>query len=160
MAPKIFYRVESKYSCARYAVGEGVSAKDSESLLTFESPDYYLRKALSNHLEWNCKTPSMFISVYSEESVAMKEAKRRINERNPDVRVLKIDMRKHWRASSEQVEYRDLRFLAQELGVWIEKKAWNNSKYEYIFLKHIPEDVIVEIADEDYVKDYVYDLER
>ena len=42
-----------------------------------------------------------------------------------------------------KAQYRDLRKLAVKFGLWIPYKSWHNSEYEWVFLEHIPDHMIV-----------------
>ena len=77
--------------------------------------------------------------MYRYEGVAHREANRRVREGKKDVRVYEINMRR----SDERREYRDIRRLAEGLEIDIPERAWNNSKYEYIFLHHVPDSEVV-----------------
>ena len=77
--------------------------------------------------------------MYCDEEVAFREAERRVGEGRKDVRVYKIITQK-----TERMEYRNIRLLAERLGLYIPERAWNNSKYEYIVLHHIPDSAIVD----------------
>jgi len=81
--------------------------------------------------------------MYCDESVAYREAERRVREGKNDVRVYVIDMRE----SDERREYRNVRLLAEKLGFYIPERAWNNSKYEYIFLHDVPDSAVVSWTD-------------
>lgn len=70
------------------------------------------------------------ISVYFDEGVAQREARRRVGDRKKDVRVYKINVRR----SDGRREYRNIRLLAERLDFDIPERAWNESEYEYIFL--------------------------
>jgi hypothetical protein len=56
-----------------------------------------------------------------------------------DVRIYKINTS----FCNERTEYRNIRRLAKQLGLWIPDDAWNNSEHEYIFLWYIPDDAVV-----------------
>lgn len=79
--------------------------------------------------------------MYCDEGVAQREAERRIGEGKKDARVYKINMRR----SDERREYRNIRLLAERLDFDIPKRAWNNSRYEYIFLHHVPDSAVVQL---------------
>lgn len=81
--------------------------------------------------------------MYCDEGVAQREAERRIGEGKKDVRVYKINMRR----SDERREYRNIRLLAERLDFDIPERAWNNSKYEYIFLHHVPDSAVVDLME-------------
>jgi hypothetical protein len=46
------------------------------------------------------------------------------------------------------VEFRKLRALAEKLRLEIPHEAWNNSKYEYVFWREIPDSTIVDEIDD------------
>ena len=77
--------------------------------------------------------------MYCVQGVAHREAERRVQDGKKDVRVYEINMRK----SHERREYRNIRRLAERLDLDIPERAWNNSKYEYIFLHHVPESAVM-----------------
>jgi len=66
---------------------------------------------------------------------ARKEAMRRKKEGKRNVTITVIDTSKPRR----RVEYRNARGLASRLGCEIPEQAWHNSKYEWLFLHHIPQ---------------------
>lgn len=98
---------------------------------------------VERHLDWGNRVPTPFISMYCDEGVAQREAERRIGEGKKDVRVYKINMRR----SDERREYRNIRLLAERLDFDIPERAWNNSKYEYIFLHHVPDSAVVDLME-------------
>jgi hypothetical protein len=159
MAPCIFYRVESSSSRAKYCDGKGIFAEDTKLMLSFDSNHPQLRPKVKNHLNWNCQVPSPFISVYANKHTAMWEAKRRIEAKHRDVCYFKIDVRRIWRKPCERVEYRNMRKLAKKLQIKIRNRALNNSKHEYIFLHHVPDDAIVNTGYAREVREYFEDCE-
>ena len=139
MGPYIFFRVEDEDSRARYFDGEGLFAEDMNTWVDFKSWDRRLLGQVERHLDWGNRVPTPFISMYCDEGVAQREAERRIGEGKKDVRVYEINMRR----SDERREYRNIRLLAERLDFDIPERAWNNSKYEYIFLHHVPDSAVV-----------------
>ncbi|KAH7371168.1 hypothetical protein BKA66DRAFT_470320 [Pyrenochaeta sp. MPI-SDFR-AT-0127] len=77
--------------------------------------------------------------MYCDKEVANREGNRRLGTGATDVRIYEIDM---WRSSMRR-EYRNVRRLAKQTGVKIPSCAWNNSEYEYIVFRHVPEKAIV-----------------
>lgn len=94
---------------------------------------------IEQHLDWGNRHPTPFISTYCEKSVARREAERRVEQGKKDVRIYTIDMDD----SDEPAQYRDVRPLAEKLGLYINNYAWHNSMYEWVFLHHVPDDAIV-----------------
>ena len=139
MGPHIFFRVEDDESRARYRGRAGIFAEDRKTRVDFNSWDEELLSQVERHLEWRNRVPTPFISMYCDEGAAHREANRRIDREKDNVRVYKINMRR----SHERREYRDLRRLADGLDFDIPDCAWNNSKYEYIFLHHVPNSAVV-----------------
>ncbi len=139
MTPYIFYRVEDRDSRAQYLDQEGIFAEDTNTEVDLFGSSRRLCSQLENHLDWGSRIPTVFISAYCDEEVAWSEANRRVRDGKEGVVVHTIDIRKRDRP----VEYRNIRLLAKRLGVWIPECAWNNSKYEYIFLHHVPESAVV-----------------
>jgi hypothetical protein len=138
MGPYIFFRVEDEDSRAQYSGEDGLFAEDTHTWVDFNWWDWRLRGQVERHLDWRNRVPTPFISMYCDEAVAHREVKRRVEEGKKDVRVYMINMRE----SDERREYRNIR-LAERLGFDIPERAWNNSKYEYIFLHHVPESAVV-----------------
>lgn len=132
MGPYKFYRVEDEDSRARFVDGEGIFAEDLNTRIEFD-PDLVLR-----HLHWRNRVATPFISMYSDEDVAMREAIRRVEEGKEEVRVYTIDVRE----CDERREYRNLRRLAETRDFEIPKFAWKNSKYEYLWLHHVPDSAV------------------
>jgi hypothetical protein len=159
MAPVIFYRVQSDSSRAKHVDGEGISAEDMKTMLGFNrNDDDKLRRKVHDHLNWNCRNPSIYISAYADEPTAMWEARRRIETgHHLDVLILKIDVSKTWKKPCERIEYRNIRGLAENLEIDIPHRAWKNSEHEYIFLHHVPDNAIIEIGDEEDIWQYFED---
>jgi hypothetical protein len=141
MAPRVFYRVEDADSSARYVEGKGILAADTETVVHFANKGDTLLRQVKQHLHWGNRRPTPFISTYCYKSAAWREAKRRAERGKEDVAVYKIDMNR----ARERAEYRDIRRLASELGLYIEPNAWNNSEHEWIFLHCVPEEAVVEL---------------
>jgi hypothetical protein len=142
MAPRVFYRVEDADSSARYVDGKGILAADTKTVVNFGDKGDTLLRQVKQHLHWGNRRPTPFISTYCDESAALREADRRVG-RDKDVTVYKIDMDD----THERVEYRDVRRLATKLGLRIEPNAWHNSKHEWIFLRHVPDEAVVVFAE-------------
>ena len=140
MAPYIFFRVEDEDSRARYVDEEGLFAEDTETWVDFNSWDRSLIRQVERHLDWGNRVPTPFISMYCHKGVAFREAERRVGDGKMEVGVYKINMRR----SDERREYRNLRLLAERLDIDIPECAWNNSKYEYIFLHDVPDSAVVD----------------
>jgi hypothetical protein len=124
MGPYIFFRVEDEDSRARYSGEEGLFAEVTDTWLDFKSWDWKLFGKVERHLDWENRVPMPFISMYCDEGVAHREARRRVGERKKDVRVYMINMRR----SDEHREYRNIQLLAERLGFDISERAWNNSE--------------------------------
>ena len=139
MGPYIFFRVEDEDSRARYFDGEGLFAEDKNTRVDFRSCDRRLFGQVEKHLDWGNRVPTPFISMYCDEDVAHREARRRVRE-GKDVRVYTVNMRE----SDERREYRNIRLLAERLHFVIPEHAWNNSEYEYVFLHHVPDSAVVD----------------
>jgi hypothetical protein len=139
MAPNIFYRVEDKGSRAQYVYKRGILAEDRTTVVDFHKRGSQLRRQVENHLDWGSRTSSPFISMYNNEEAALNEAERRVEAGKKEVVVHQIDT---WK-KDRLVEYRNMRLLAKKIGAEIPKRAWHNSKYEYIALHHIPNSAIL-----------------
>ena len=139
MGPYIFFRVEDEDSRARHFGEEGLFADDTDTRVDFNRWDWRLRSQVERHLDWGNRAPTPFISMYCHEGVALREAERRVRDGKKDVRIYEINMRE----SDERREYRNLRLLAEKLDFDIPERAWNNSKYEYIFLQHVPDSAVI-----------------
>ena len=138
MGPYIFFRVEDEDSRARYFGEEGLFAEDTDTWVDFKSWDEGLLGEVERRLDCGNRVPTPFISMYCHEGVALREAEPRVGDGKMVVRVYKINMRR----SDERREYRNLRLLAEKLDFDIPECAWNNSKYEYIFLQHVPDSAV------------------
>ena len=136
----MFFRVEDSESRARYYGREGLFAEDTDTWVDFIGCDERLFSQVERHLEWRNRVPTPFISMYCDEGVASREAERRVRAGKKYVRVYKIDIRR----GGEHVEWYKLRHLADVLELDIPKRALNNSKYEYIFLHHVPGSAVVD----------------
>lgn len=135
----LFYRVEDEYSQARTADRRGIWAGERRARVDFKARHGCKPKALDqhvmNHLDWSNRRPTPFISMYKDYTVAFEEANRRKRRGMKKVAITVVDVRKVY----GKVKFRNVRRLAHRLQRWIPKKAWHNSKYEYIFLHHIPD---------------------
>ena len=137
MGPYILFRVEDDESRARYYGRAGLFAEDRNTRVDFDSWDEELLSEVEAHLDWGNRVPTPFISMYCDEDVAHREAERRVRAGKNNVRVYEIDMRGH-----KHREWRNVRRLAKRLDLDIPKRALNNSKYEYIFLHHVPHSAV------------------
>ncbi|KAI1345432.1 hypothetical protein F5Y01DRAFT_300523 [Xylaria sp. FL0043] len=136
-SPRIFYRVYDEGSQARMTKS-GIWAA-GQVKVDFGKSSFRLMRCLEEHLEWLSRKASPFVSVYSNERAAFREAGRRRENGKKHVTITCINTR---RIGYGRVQYRNVRRLAEELDVKIAKKAEHNSKYEYVFLYHIPREVI------------------
>ncbi|KAF2137796.1 uncharacterized protein K452DRAFT_204014, partial [Aplosporella prunicola CBS 121167] len=133
----IYWRVQDEYSGTYYSPGYGFFARDTSSEIDF-TRNHMVHDALAKHLDWGNRCPTPFISVYCDEETAFEEADRRVLRRNGNVTVSKI----HTRRSQCPLEYRNVQILAIKHDVWIPERAFHNSKFEYVFLHHIPAECI------------------
>lgn len=135
MARKKFYRVVHARSRGWYLERKGIYAEDQDRGITFGSRRGVLRRAFGRHLNGKSHYASPFFSMYDDEYVARSQAKKRFEEGWEDVTIYEIDLR----ASNRRVEYRNVRRLADKLGIKIPYYAWDNSEHEWIVLGHIPD---------------------
>ncbi|KAI0967658.1 hypothetical protein F4678DRAFT_445118 [Xylaria arbuscula] len=140
-SPRCFWRVEDENSQARTRNSE-IRAAGVGGDFRHMSPQ--LRECLERHLDWADRTPSPFISAYCDEDAANREVNRRLDRGKRHVTITKIDVTD---LDYGTVEFRNLRRLAANLGLWIQELAWNNSEHEYIFLHHIPSKAIEDVID-------------
>lgn len=138
-APTKFFRVDDADSRAVYIKGEGIFAEDDYKWVDFDGTGARLFGQIKRHLRWANRRPTQFISAYFDKDVAWREAERRRLDGKKDVRIHIINTKKR----KEAIEYRYVRRLAKKVGLSIRDEAWNNSKYEYIFLRRIPQSMIV-----------------
>lgn len=144
MGPYKFYRVEDEDSRAEYVENAGLWAENTATRVDFRSYDETLFEQVGRHLDWANREPTPFISMYGDKDVAEREANRRVRDGKQNVRVYTINMRM---LEKNQCEYRNARRLADKLRLYIPKHAWNNSKYEYICLHHVPQVAIIDRED-------------
>lgn len=144
---RYFYRVEDEHSQAVTTPGKGISAAGRAGInlgATYGNQAEELRWNLQNHLDWSSNYKSPFISAYDDEDVAFSIAEGRKEKLGRQhVTVTKIDVSK----VHGQVEFRELRPLAERLGVWIPDKAYHNSEREWIFLHDIPDEAVVGVVE-------------
>jgi hypothetical protein len=145
MVPNFYYRVHDSSSRASWTK-TGFKAEDTHTYVDFDYLSDWLSDVLDEHLDWASSTPSSLISAYSDERTAMREARRRVEAGKWDVVIAVIDIREWER--NRPVTFRKVRDLAEELGLEIPHKAWNNSKYEYVFWHEIPDSMIVDKIDD------------
>ncbi|OSS54036.1 hypothetical protein B5807_01454 [Epicoccum nigrum] len=142
-APRKFWRVEDSSSRACYTEGEGILAEATDTAVSFGRQGTALRAQLRRHLDWSNRRRTPFVSVYSDRRAAWREAERRVAAGKRHVVVYKIDVD----CSCERVEYRHVQLLAETLRLRIAYRAWNNSKYEWVFLHAVPDSAVVGVAE-------------
>ena len=138
-----FYRVEDEGSQAVTVLGQGITAAGKQSInlsAKFGLDGRVLWENLEQHLDWNSDHKSPFISTYDNEDVAFDIAcgRKRLGKKRVSITV--IDVSKVY----GQVEFREMRRLVWSLDGWIQEEAYNNSKHEWVFLHHIPDEAIVD----------------
>lgn len=111
--------------------------------MDFKRNPVALLAKLEQHLDWNNRDPSPFISMYSDEFVARREGYRRVRAGKREVRIYKIDRY----ASDERMEYRSVQGLAKRLRFEIPEYALNNSMQEYVCLYRVPDSAVVDWED-------------
>jgi hypothetical protein len=136
--PSVFFRVQDEYSQAQYCEHSGILSKN-QSNASFDPCLPETRQSLRDHLDWANKKPSPFISVYSDQATALRDARRRLADGYEDVVIWEIDTRR----GPETSQYRKIRLLASIYRIWIPRKAWNNSEHEWLFLHRVPDCMIV-----------------
>ncbi|KAI0814535.1 hypothetical protein GGR55DRAFT_675824 [Xylaria sp. FL0064] len=141
-SPRVFWRVEDEHSRAQTVDFNGISAEANIDI-DFGEMSYILQECLARHLDWSDRTPSPFISTYSDEGAAYREADRRLYRGKSNVTITEINLEE---LPYGTVQYRNIRTLAKKLKVWIEEEAYNNSEYEYIFLNHVPWEAVAHVT--------------
>jgi hypothetical protein len=136
--PSVFYRVQDKGSQARYHEHSGILSRN-QSNASFDPQLSSTRQAILHHLNWASEEPSVYISVYSDWTKALRDARRRLASGYQDVVIWKIDTRR----GCEMTQYRNIRRLARRCEIRVPKKAWNNSEHEWLFLHRVPDSMIV-----------------
>ena len=144
-APKTFYRVEDASSCARRIKGAGIVALRKTKYTWNDDATVRLVK---DHLDWRSRKRSPFISVYDTLERAQYEARRRVRHNSSDVVIWEIKTtsrgkRRRGRKDWPRAEYRNLTKYAEKRGFDIPKVALNMSEHEWLFLRSIPECMIV-----------------
>lgn len=141
-APTIFFRVQDEDSRDQYRDSKGIYATAQSNSMLFDIKKHYydIRDEVVKHLNWDNRDPTCLISTYANESVAQDQAQRRIDNGKEEVVILVIDTSQYLGGA----QYRDLRKLVEKIGLSIPKKAGNNSEYEWVFLDHIPDYMIVD----------------
>ena len=143
-APVEYYRVQDNSSATPFDEENGFVAKDHKLQLKMFHPRNRSEKqnlfdALDRHLDWYDKTPSPFISVYSDWDTAVSSAEARAKKGKRGVFIAHINVE-----DIEGLWYRCVPKLAEEVGLWIQAQALRNSKKEFVFLHHIPAEVVTE----------------
>jgi hypothetical protein len=134
----VFFRVQDEYSQAQYHEHGGILSRN-QSNASFDPQLSSTRQMILDHLDWASREPSVFISVYSDWTTALRNARRRLAGGYQDVVIWKIDTRR----GCEMTQYRNIRHLARRCGIWVPQKAWNNSEYEWLFLHRVPDSMVV-----------------
>ena len=137
MAPLEYYRVHDNSSATHFNKENGFFAGDTQLQLRMFSrnPSEYrnLFSALDRHLDWSDRTPSPFISVYSDYDTAVNSAIARVHQGKRRVFIAHIDVE-----GFEGLWYRHAPKLAREIGLRIQPPALRNSEHEFIFFHDIP----------------------
>ena len=146
-APVEYYRVQDNSSATRFNKRNGFKAGDTQLQLRMFSPrdraeERNLSNALGRHLDWSDRTPSPFISVYSNLNTAIDSAIARVKDGKRDVVIAHINVEQ----TESRLWYRKVRDVAKEIGLWIQPQAWENSHNEFIFLRHIPAEAVTIIS--------------
>jgi hypothetical protein len=136
--PLIFFRVQDDGSQTHYYKHSGILSRN-QSHASFDPRVPETLESIQDHLDWASREPSAYISVYSDKTTAFVEARRRLANGHKDVVIVEIDTRE----GHEMVQYRNVRRMAHRYGIWVPEKAWNNSKYEWLFLHRVPDSMIV-----------------
>ena len=147
VAPVKYYRVHDNSSATYYDKEDGFVAGDPELQLRMFTPrkpseERNLSDALGKHLDWTDRTPSPFISVYSNLNTAIDSAIARVKDGKRDVVIAHINVEQ----SESRLWYRKVRNVAEEIGLWIQPQAWENSQNEFIFLHYIPAEAVTNIS--------------
>ena len=141
MAPLKYYRVQDNSSATYFDVDDGFVAGDPELPVRMfprnDSEERDLSNALDRHLDWYDTTPSPFISVYTDLDTARVSANARVKQGKRGVFIAHIDVKR-----IGGLYYRNVRGLADEIELEIQPQALNNSRQEFIFLHHIPEEAV------------------
>jgi len=137
----MFFRVQDEHSRAQYLNSEGIFAEDQSTSMTFNIRMHYrsIQDEIEKHLDWANRDPTCLISTYARQDVAEEQARLRINRGREEVVIFVIDTAQ----GIGGAQYRNLRPLARKVNFQIPDQAWNNSKYEWIFLEQIPDHMIV-----------------
>lgn len=141
VTPTTFFRVQDEDSRAQYLDSEGIYAQDLFTSMTFDIKKHCssIRDEIQKHLDWYNRDPTCLISTYASESVAKSQAKLRIERGKKEVVILVIETSQELGGA----QYRNLRKLARKVDLRIPYEAWHNSEYEWVFLEHIPDHMIV-----------------
>ena len=136
--PLVFFRVQDDRSQTQYYKHSGILSRN-QSHASFDPRVPETLESIQDHLDWASREPSAYNSVYSDETTAFEEAKRRLANGHEDVEIVEIDTRQ----GHEMIQYRNVRRMADRYGIWVPEKAWNNSKHEWLFLHRVPDSMIV-----------------
>lgn len=142
VAPVKYYRVQDNSSATHFNEEDGFIAGDPELQLRMFTPRNpsevrNLFNALDSHLDLSDTTPSPFISVYTNVKTAVNSAIARVKDGKKGVFIAYIDVE-----DIGGLYYRQVRKVAEEIGLWIQPRAWGNSQEEFIFLHHLPAEAI------------------
>lgn len=139
------WRVEDDYSRAFYREGEGISA-ESDRWVPLNPRNLYEQKKLlsevKSHLDWQNDSPTPFISVYTDYDHARAEAERRARERS-NVVIYELVISAQDVEEYGPIHFRKVTKLMEEtLQSRIPGYVGGNAEDEFLFLHHIPEEVI------------------
>lgn len=156
MFPWYGYRVEDNSSIAFYEKGQGIYAALSDEwvpLYPEDSEDMsILEEMLHDHLNWYSRTPTPFISVSSNKDWVLNEARRRQVAGKTNVVVYQISLMGMGR--QHQVKYphfKSVQTLLDRAESDIPSHAdYPCTRYEYLFLHHIPDEFITEVSASQY----------
>ena len=147
VAPVKYYRVHDNSSATRFDKVNGFRAGDTQLQLRMFSPrdraeERNLSNALGRHLDWSDRTPSPFISVYADLKTAVNSAVARVKDGKREVFIAYIEVER----SESRMWYRQVPKVAEEIGLWIQPQAGENSQEEFIFLHQIPAEAVTIIS--------------
>ncbi|RVD80321.1 uncharacterized protein DFL_008223 [Arthrobotrys flagrans] len=137
--PGTLYRVHYSESVTQYSHEEGFLANDQYSLGPVRLKEFH------NHLNWRSRTPSRFISTFSDRSHAFAWA-RNWQQKHPDgwYFIMTIKPRK-----TDKIYHMETVIDRSEVGIPSDCPFRITQSDEYLFFRQIPEDRIVELFDPD-----------
>ncbi|KAF3137039.1 hypothetical protein TWF569_009318 [Orbilia oligospora] len=137
--PRILYRVHYSESVTQYSHKGGFLANDQYSLGPVKLEEFH------NHLNWRSRTPSRFISTFSDRSHAFAWA-RNWQQKHPYGWYFIMTIEPH---RTDKIYHMETVIECSGVGIPSDCPLQRTQPDEYLFFRQIPENRIIELFDPD-----------